>query len=246
MKHSLQCSHCSKAIEREDYQIARNTTGLWFCSYDCQKAYHTSRATAPELTCPVCGKQFIVKPYRVKPGKQLACSLECRQVLLGWGSKLLNCEWCGQEFRRRNAQVNGHNFCSRHCMGQWQSEHVTGEQSPSWRGGWQPYYGKDWSKQNRQARKRDDHTCQGCGVHQNEITYTLEVHHKKPVRLFDNPNDANSLDNLVTLCRPCHVKMDVYARWLFDQNRRNSKPVHPLQSDSAIARVYFDTKTAPP
>lgn len=130
-------------------------------------------------------------------------------------------------------------------MGQWQSANVVGESSPSWRGGWQPYYGKDWNKQNRETRKRDNHTCQGCGIHQSDLTYTLEVHHKKPVRLFANPNDANSIDNLVTLCRPCHVKADVFARWLFDQNRRNTQPVHPLQCDGAIARVYLDTKTAP-
>ena len=122
----------------------------------------------------------------------------------------------GQEFRRKNAQINEHNFCSRQCMGNWQSEFVNGENSPSWLGGWQPYYGKSWNKHNRQTRKRDEYTCQGCGIKQTEISYTLEVHHIKPVRLFDNANDANLLDNLITLCRPCHVRSDVLARWFFD------------------------------
>jgi len=50
---------------------------------------------------------------------------------------------------------------------------------------------------------RDQHLCQMCG---NAITYhTAEIDHIKPVRRFKRPVDANSLDNLWTLClATCH------------------------------------------
>jgi 5-methylcytosine-specific restriction endonuclease McrA len=166
-------------------------------------------------TCPVCGKSFAAKPYRFKTLKRaetVTCSHECRIIHLGWGKRVLYCEWCGNEFRRDKSHVNDRNFCSSRCMGHWQSENIKGENSPSWKGGYKPYYGQDWSARRRQARERDGYCCRSCGLKEEDVTYTLEVHHIRPVRLFDNPNDANSLDNLITLCRPCHVKADVLVR----------------------------------
>ena len=87
--------------------------------------------------------------------------------------------------------------------------HPPGEEHPCWNGGsTSPDYGKNWRQVRRRARKRDAHTCQICGHEWSEGERKLDVHHITPVRLFDSPEDADKLDNLVTLCRTCHNKWE--------------------------------------
>ncbi len=240
----VKCSNCSKNMERFQCLVARNKTGLWFCSYDCQKEYRKQNAKAPTLTCSVCQKEFTVKPYRLnKKQKSITCSRECKTSALGWGKKTVGCDWCGKSMTRRNSFISERNFCNRTCMGNWQSVNILGESSPSWRGGWPGYYGKDWAAMNRAAKKRDNHTCQGCEKPQSDLDHTLEVHHLRPVRLFKKPNDANRLDNLITLCRDCHITSDVFARLLFDEHRFDAKAFHSLKDHVAIRGAYLNHPT---
>lgn len=50
------------------------------------------------------------------------------------------------------------------------------------------------------ALKRDEYQCQRCGCTGSESD--LEVHHRTPL----SEDGTNDLENLQTLCRPCHVK----------------------------------------
>ncbi len=67
-------------------------------------------------------------------------------------------------------------------------------------------YGTNWDRQKRLARQRDNYQCQLCGVP--EIEQAHPVHHKIPFRLFMNPQEANRLENLITLCPACHRKVE--------------------------------------
>jgi len=59
-------------------------------------------------------------------------------------------------------------------------------------------YGDDWDKIRRIIYMRDNWTCQKCG----KTKIALDVHHIKPfLESFDN-----SLNNLTSLCRSCHMK----------------------------------------
>ena len=59
-------------------------------------------------------------------------------------------------------------------------------------------YGDDWDKIRRIIYIRDNFTCQKCG----KTKIVLDIHHIKPfLESFDN-----SLNNLVALCRSCHMK----------------------------------------
>jgi hypothetical protein len=83
-----------------------------------------------------------------------------------------------------------------------------GEMNGNWEGGYEPYYGENWREQRRYARKRDEYECQACGMtdaeHRSKFGWGLEVHHLTPVREFDEPENANTMANLVTLCRTHH------------------------------------------
>jgi group II intron reverse transcriptase/maturase len=65
--------------------------------------------------------------------------------------------------------------------------------------------------QRMKVLKRDDWTCQSCGANLSEAQ--PEVHHKKPVRDFSNPKEANRLENLVSLCPGCHKDKTDYGKW---------------------------------
>jgi RNA-directed DNA polymerase len=50
--------------------------------------------------------------------------------------------------------------------------------------------------------ERDEGVCQNCGI---KVTAsTAEIDHIRPVRRFKRPIDANTFDNLWTLCKDCH------------------------------------------
>ena len=81
-----------------------------------------------------------------------------------------------------------------------------GKNNQNWKGGKEPYYGPDWQSHQKQARKRDNNTCQDCGLYQ--IKPRLHVHHKIPFRYFrlEKHQEANNLANLITVYVPCHGK----------------------------------------
>ncbi|NEU59003.1 helix-turn-helix domain-containing protein [Halorussus sp. MSC15.2] len=87
-----------------------------------------------------------------------------------------------------------------------------GELHHRWRGGGDPYYGENWHEQRRTALRRDGFECQKCGISEEEHREShhvgLDVHHIVPLRDFSTPEGANRLENLVTLCRNCHNKVE--------------------------------------
>ncbi len=58
-------------------------------------------------------------------------------------------------------------------------------------------YPPDWKERKTACLARDRYTCQLCGSPNN-----LHVHHVWPVSYSSN----HTLQNLITLCRPCHMK----------------------------------------
>ncbi len=70
-------------------------------------------------------------------------------------------------------------------------------------------YGDDWDKIRYLVYLRDRFTCQKCGI----AGIRLDIHHKIPFVVSKD----NSLHNLITLCRSCHMKEE----WLiFKKNER--------------------------
>ncbi|MBL8050506.1 MAG: DEAD/DEAH box helicase [Anaerolineales bacterium] len=67
-------------------------------------------------------------------------------------------------------------------------------------------YGPNWQKIRETVRQRDQFTCQVCGAV--ETNRQHDVHHKTPFRAFTSIEEANRLENLTTLCRTCHQKVE--------------------------------------
>lgn len=63
-------------------------------------------------------------------------------------------------------------------------------------------YGKNWDKIRLEVRQRDHFRCQVCGLP--ESVKSHHVHHKNPLRNFTCLQEANRLENLITLCPNCH------------------------------------------
>ena len=61
-------------------------------------------------------------------------------------------------------------------------------------------YGDDWDKIRYLVYLRDRFTCQDCGIKGDR----LDIHHIIPFLIEYN----NSLSNLITLCRGCHMKRE--------------------------------------
>jgi DEAD/DEAH box helicase domain-containing protein len=71
-------------------------------------------------------------------------------------------------------------------------------------------YGPRWNQLRELIRARDKYSCQVCGVL--EAGQAHHVHHKRPFRGFPTVEEANRLDNLITLCPSCHRKVESSVR----------------------------------
>lgn len=91
---------------------------------------------------------------------------------------------------------------------------VRGEENPMYEHGQGSHnYGMGWRRIAKQIRKRDNYECQECGKTQREtlelFDRKLDVHHIEPLSTFDSLEDANDPDNLKTVCRSCHRRIEV-------------------------------------
>lgn len=101
--------------------------------------------------------------------------------------------------------------CSKMTVSMWFSRHgieveyLSGEDHPSWKGGYDGYYGESWHRNRKRAIERDGGKCVICGADDR-----IEVHHITPFRKFglENEQQANRLENLLTLCPDCHGRWE--------------------------------------
>ena len=229
---TLECERCESEFETTP-SVAENRR---FCSIGCKGDWfseHFSGENHPrwkdnttEKECAYCGSLCEIFDFDLeqRDHNRAYCSVECAYR---WRSENIRgenhplyidsevaCETCGNTFQKRPAKVDAHDkqFCSRSCHGKWLTENNTGENNPRWVGG-HVEYGKKWYAARRKALERDNHTCQDCGKHADELERNPHVHHIKPVRTFDNVDNAHELNNLVVLCGSCHPKWEgLYLR----------------------------------
>lgn len=97
-------------------------------------------------------------------------------------------------------------------------EATKGENNPNWKGGSSKIEFEkafelslsQWDKLSFKIRKRDNHICQYCGKLDSYV-----VHHIIPRRIKID----NHPDNLITLCKNCHPKVECLTNTHIEQNK---------------------------
>ena len=215
----LTCDQCRAPITRKKSRVEKYEHH--FCSRKCYSEWQSERQIGPnnprwqgggvELTCDQCGAPITRKKAIAEKYEHHFCSRKCYSEWLSewqtgpdhphWqgGGVRLTCNQCGAPITRPKAEAEKrkHHFCSPKCQGEWQSEWLTGPNSPRWRGGvsFEPYPPEFNEALKRRIRERDKHTCALCGG------YGQHVHH------IDSDKGSNDEMNLITLCARCHGRV---------------------------------------
>lgn len=163
--------------------------------------YHMEGCCPSELIdCPSCDQSYVTRR-----GVAHHHSAEHNKSLR---KQAYECAYCGCTFKRYQSENGGIlDFCSNKCKFEYWSENWVGENHHHFK----PCafdYGSNWRKTREVVLERDGHACQCCGLPPNELEHPLEVHHIQPLRTFDDPKNANDVDNLVSLCKGCHRKWE--------------------------------------
>jgi len=83
-----------------------------------------------------------------------------------------------------------------------------GEKSHNWKGGkWNEFkYGGNWRVNRLKVLTRDNYKCVKCGkTKKDNDGRELDVHHIIPLQCLEDTNYAHNIDNLISLCRDCHI-----------------------------------------
>jgi len=160
-----------------------------------------------EYRCEYCGEKNTKAPSRYEKTDKHYCDKKCMYKDRE-NDVEKECEMCGEKFKSPKSKKQ--KYCSRKCYADYRSENIVAENHPQWKENYRYYYGTNWEKQREKARKRDDYKCVVCGKtkEKTEDGKLPHIHHIKPIREFKNVEEANKLENLVSLCREHHLKYE--------------------------------------
>jgi len=164
--------------------------------------------------CDLCGKKFYKEKHNLENSDVCFCSLDCRKEFnhrtdYGW-----NCPYCGERLEGPRGWC-GSEKCEERMKQHWNVEGTRGQVEYHISiGGEQylPFNNSLWQKRRREAIRRDSSRCVNCSLtnteHIEEFGTELHVHHITPRRSFECAESAHDLENLVTLCAPCHSRAE--------------------------------------
>ncbi len=185
---------------------------------------HGESLAKKNCTCKNCGVTFKEFQSRIERGKGKFCSKECKHDI---GRVEVECHQCGTVVKQaeHRAERYERSFCSQECNDEWLTLEGNApgwgqqqENHSQWKGGTKRWYGTNWAEQREKALERDNYQCKSCGMtqdeHEDAYGRDLAVHHLTPIREFRSDGNldaeaANTLDNLMTVCRGCHKQWDL-------------------------------------
>lgn len=232
----VKCENCGTDFDKKPSLIKKSKNH--FCSRDCQHKWRTGKTNTinhPKginKNCEVCEKEFYVYPSEVETKR--FCSANCRAKGVGtekrkrvkrvcnncqatfetWpskpskfcsadcmgqfysknGTKIYECDNCGGNFKRNPSNVRTTlKFCSMKCRDNYE---------------FHPHE-LTWNRIRKMVLERDRRTCQDCGSSYD----VMHVHHKIPKRFYLEIMKAHDMENLITLCEPCHIKQESHS-WI--------------------------------
>lgn len=155
--------------------------------------------------CRICGKSFEYYPTDKEGVFCSDCVANADEFLGTTYAESVDaervereCEQCGTEMvvLKSDRKRGRGRFCSETCLHIW----MTLEEAPT--------YNRPWRSVRRRALERDDFSCQNCGTSKAELGQNPDVHHIEPVRTFDNHDEAHRLENVICLCKSCHISIE--------------------------------------
>lgn len=217
----VSCSVCFTSMKVHPSKFRKNNN--FACSPKCKaklsrrnRIAFFSSADKRHVSCSYCDNQIERKPSQIQKYKTNFCNKECKN---SWqkGKEKPNqstgdfypCENCKKLTWRTPATLKDHIFCSRECAQKvMPPPDNTGRSGPSgpdhynWKGGHSSLdYTPGFTRMiSRQIREHDNYTCQVCDKLQ-ETKGEMVAHH------IDFSKDNHTLENLITLCRTCHLKV---------------------------------------
>jgi len=232
------CPVCQIQYQADPKRLkhGRQTT----CSRKCSYILRSNLIKKPKVSfvCPVCQKPFEKLNSQLKSSQKVYCSQPCayKGRSLGFSKRIVNkpyrikqsrqktvivqCQSCKKDIQTIPSLQDRKKFCSLKCQSDLQRQNMKGSNNFMWIDGrsYQKrcYRGSDWEKQRLAAYKRDNYTCQCCGVKcvgrkslsPSNSTKLIQCHH----RVFWSEKPDNSLENLVTLCVSCHAKIHQFKK----------------------------------
>ncbi len=143
------------------------------------------------VKCKTCKKEFSVKPFWVKNGGGIYCSLTCKYEGTRNG-KIMPCFICGKQKYKTLKQIkrskSGKFFCDKSCQTIWRNQEFIGPKHANWKTGRNAY-------RSVLTRHKVPKICLVCKSKDERI---LAVHH------IDHDRLNNKLSNLTWLCHNCH------------------------------------------
>lgn len=199
-----ECKHCSAVFHVTKAHFANRLKidgprACSYCSIACSRAAWTAQAW-DTAECAGCEKPFQYQPaqhYGRRDGQPVFCSRECRKKRV-----TLACAHCDNPYERHECNAAGSRFCSNACREAYWESRRTVESERYYR-----LQRKAWRDLRTQIIARDGGKCCICGD-----TEELTVHHI--VRWIETQDD--SPDNLLTLCRECHYRLEWMPRLVWE------------------------------
>jgi predicted HNH restriction endonuclease len=214
----LGCADCTVSKYRREFGIERDYKDAdWL-----REQYHTNELSLAEIAEKCDAHLGTIQTWMDKHGIERRTISESRTD--GDVGRLHDRDWLREQYCKRERTTTGiaeelnvtsatvSVWLDRHDIEARNSVSAPGEGNPNWAGGYEKYYGANWERKRTEALERDGFACLVCGVcteeHRKRYNRGLDVHHVRPIRTFDEPEDANTLDNLVTLCDRCHKRWE--------------------------------------
>jgi len=200
----VDCDNCNEEIWREPNELERRKNN--FCSKSCHDQYQQNSETT---ICNYCKEEFEHLPSDDRKYCSKECSGKDRRDRVN-----TPCSNCGNIVTRNKKYASKYKnlFCSNKCRSEWLSENsLFAIDNPNFKDGRYGEFGRNWPEMRDKIIKRSNNICQKCGKTKEKNGRNMSVHHIKPRSEFIESDDltledSNTLDNLVALCRSCHME----------------------------------------
>ncbi len=202
------CGFCEKKISVAPYRIKDSVSGKVFCSRKCTSEYNRIIFTTKINTnCSFCNEEIQINPSN--KSKRHFCSSDCYFEWNKMNSPLRKekvikfCFACGKEMKFNQSDPYKDHCCSKECRHLYLRRRMSGATNPNWHGGMrESLYGSEFNERLRgYVRDRFNRKCAWCGVLEELLPTSLQVHHINYLKTDNNPDT-----NLIPLCHQDHSR----------------------------------------